>query len=185
VINGLVQASWPGPLWDYLRNVVNHEKLRLVPWNEDSRSGIWIDASSAWRTKVLFTDRKRPKQPKPGAEDKVQCLSNPTYGFPVFRGYGPIQDTKSVKGWRSLLHWHINARSGGDAPNHLSRRTTAYLLQLNARRVGDFGDASNSVTQVVVRTRYVHKTCRYVPVDSCTTPLHIYPWVECLGVGAA
>lgn len=153
VINGLVSVSHPGPLWTKLAKLVKGLKLRCVPLVEDSRVGIHIPAAHAWKHKLVYTDRRRgnPGGPFPS-----------TYGFPVFKGYGPVQRVRKTRGWRSFLLWFImNQSSDWIASNHTSQRTSSLLLSMNAGGVDHLGSVATS--QVVDGTRYCHKTVRYCP----------------------
>lgn len=172
VVNGLVAVSWPGPLWDYLAKLVVQLKLRLVPWNEDTRSGVFVTPHAAWVTKKLRTDHKPTRKGRP----------NPFYGSPVFDGYGQVQDVRKTYGWRSLLLWHICAGNGGvtvSAP--VPMRTSALLLAARARHQGVATDRALCTSEVTLRSRYVHKTCRYDPKHEMT-PSILFLWDTELGL---
>lgn len=167
VINGLIFASWPGPLWDYLWQLCKRLKLRLVPWNEDSRSGVFISPHTAWKQgKISLDHRSRPGK------------DNPTWGFPVFKGYGPVQAVRKTEGWRSYLLWFFTNQVNGVVastlqPNH----TGGLLIHLNGKLLDNFGAIDHSVSKVAVRTRYVHTVKRFVPVLSAT-PSILFLWEE-------
>lgn len=53
-VNGLVSIALPyGHLWKWLRQYVTDSKLPLVPFNEASSSGVWIDATTSYRLRIL------------------------------------------------------------------------------------------------------------------------------------
>lgn len=170
VLNGLVACvQTPGPMWDWCAKKALQLNLRLVPWNEDSRSGVFITPRSAWLTKNLKVDRRRPKH-----------KDNPNYGFPVFKGYAPTQDRRKTVGSRSLFLWHLLKGQVSDLSPLTPKRTSARLLQANATGViaNEFGTATVS-SYVNVRTRYVHSTRRFDPKPT-VTPSHLFLWDEVL-----
>lgn len=158
VLNGLVGcASVPGPLWSWLHALVLQHGIRLVPWNEDSRSGVWITPNRAWRTRRLKVDHRRT----------IRGEDNPDFGFPIFEGYGVVQERRKTLGWRSLYLWFLNRGSTdqGSVPE-LSNRTAVRLLQLNRYDSQDEGAANTATSFIIERSRYVHSTCRYRPTPT-------------------
>jgi hypothetical protein len=192
-LNGLIGAAEvPGPLWSWVADTVSRLGLRLVPWNEDSRSGIWITPGFAWRTKKLKVDRHLPraecsKKATPSTGEsvaRVALVKYPNYGFPVFEGYAPVQDSRKTAGWRSLLLWFLEK-------NHDCRdvipsvpkpkRSATYLLQSTGKAPSDLENVTATVkSMVITRTRYVHATCRFSPEPN-TTPSHLFLWDEVVG----
>lgn len=166
VVNGLLPVSLGGPLWNTLRDIVEECKLRLVPWNEDTRSGVFVSPRCAWDIGKLKVERR------PFLKGGVV---NPNYGFPVYQGYGQVHERRLTCGRRSLLLWHINKASGKDlVPIHDTKRRSALLLQ----STGSVESPPNvTVTsEVVVRSRYSYKLRRYAPI--CSTPLYLILWDE-------
>lgn len=190
-VNGLVRASWPGPLWTYLREIVRSTKLRLVPLNEDTRSGVHITAHDAWVTERLKMDKRllirgkkrvliNPASGETALEPSM--VPNPRYGQAVFEGYMPVQVVRKTKGWRSHLLWHVKKSAvvkwGVDVPRAPEGSTAAYLRQLSTEGVsGSLGDLTVEVSRVAVRTTYGHGTRVYVPIHQ-RTPLMLYAWSE-------
>lgn len=191
VLNGLIGAAMvPGPLWTWAADAVSQLGLRLVPWNEDSRSGVWITPTTAWRTGKLKVDKRRPRVSYPTSVTKPDgsvvpqrvLVSYPTYGFPVFEGYACAQDCRKTVGWRSLFLWFIEKNYGGYKPISLvSNRTANFLLQSTGKAPSDLDGSTATVkSKVITRTRYVHSTCRYRP-ETSTTPSHLFLWDEVVG----
>jgi hypothetical protein len=178
-LNGLVQAAMvPGPLWAWAKEVINACGLRLVPWNEDSRSGVHISPSKAWIDKKLEVDRRRVLR-SGGKEPSYR--ENPDFGFPVFKGYSPAQDRRTTKGWRSLFLWYLQKGvEDVDRTTLLSNRTSARLLQMDGMMRRETEGTATVTSYVSERTRYVHKTRRYDPKPT-STPSHLFLWSESLG----
>lgn len=179
VLNGLIACSYPGPMWDLAAADVKRLGLRLVPWNEDTRSGVFITPRRAWRIRKLKIDRRKyilqGRKPKVGPPN---LKPNPLYGFSVFDGYAPAQDSRQTAGWRSLFYWYLskgNDRGGSSPP--LSSRFTAYLLQLDERLRRETYGTATVTSSVTVRTRYVHRTRRFDPKPHLT-PWHLYLWED-------
>jgi hypothetical protein len=192
-LNGLIGAAMvPGPLWSWAADTVSRLGLRLVPWNEDSRSGVWITPHLAWRTKRLKVDRHHPPAPCPkmiilstGEEiARFDPVSKPNFGYPVFEGYAPKQDSRKTYGWRSLLLWFIEKNCGRrDAVPSVPKpkRSATYLLQSSGKAPSDLlGSTATVKSEVITRTRYVHSTCRFSP-EPYTTPSHLFLWDEVVG----
>lgn len=196
MINGLVGVTNDGPLWSYLSVLVRQEKLRIVPWNEDSRSGVWITPHAAWKLGKIYTDRRPDRFVPLTPKERVRAMDvgplpkhprkrvvNGTQGFLVFDGYVGQQETRKCYGWRSLLLWHIKANSVvvnvGQSHSH---RYSTMLLKLTADEWRDSTD-SRETTSVSVRTKYKHAVRRYQPprdsLDFRTLPpMHLFLWEE-------
>ena len=59
LVNSMMELSDPyGQLEEYLHSLVKEWKLPLVPYNEDSMSGVWIDIHNAYERKLIRTARK-------------------------------------------------------------------------------------------------------------------------------
>jgi hypothetical protein len=189
-LNGLVGAAMvPGPLWDWVAKEVSRLGLYLVPWNEDSRSGVWITPRFAWETKRLKINRHTPKVPKPervtvlGTEvNRWKTEIDPTVGFPVFKSYTPSQDSRKTAGWRSLFLWFIEKNYGGDRVDPLvPKRHAAFLQQLVGKAPSDLiGSTATVKSEVITRTRYVHGTSVFSP-KTAMTPSHLYLFDEVVG----
>jgi hypothetical protein len=164
LVNCLIAISSPGPLWDWCKKIVVGRKLRLVPFNEDTRSGIHIPVYDAYRLRKVYVCRTRGSR-KP----------NILFGLQVFKGYGQTQRVRQVRGWRSLLLWHISAYgSEGFATNLEPKRLAAKLLSSSVLSAST-DIRQNVVSKVVVRSTYVHCERRYSP-PALTAPLSLFLW---------
>jgi hypothetical protein len=182
VLNGLVSCvGVPGPMWDWCASEVKRLNLRLVPWNEDSRSGVFTTPFSCWRNKELKVDKKRAYRKRVKSrvcsESPFETVENPDFGFPVYEGYAPVQDRRETKGWRSYFLWFIEKNRGDKdlSTVPLSSRFTAYLLQVNDQLRKETDGTATVTSYVSERTRYVHKTRRYDP-KPMATPSHLFLW---------
>ena len=175
-LNGLIGAAVvPGPLWAWAAAEVRRLGLRLVPWNEDSRSGVWISPNRAWKTGKLEIYRWQGPLPADLEHD------NPLIGFPVFKGYSPAQDSRKTVGRRSLFLWFIE-KNYGHRPNPvLSSRSSILYAQMTGVAKSDLDNVTATVkSEVITRTRYVHNVCRFSP-KTATTPSHLFLWDELVG----
>jgi hypothetical protein len=169
MMNGLLKETFPGQLWDQFLRWIRDHQIRLVPQNEDTRSGVFISPTMAWRTGRLFVERKPQRWGS----------ANPDYGFAVFQGYSPIQDVRKTHGWRSLLLWHMRAVGEVRALINCPKRFGQLLLALNASVVSDV-DQVRITSYVALRSRYVHKTKRFAPVHNRTAD-YLFLWDEVVG----
>lgn len=172
-LNGLISTvPGEGELYAFVAETVRGLGLRYVPYNEDTRSGVFISPNMAWRTKKLTIDRRVKK----GGRD------NPDYGFPVFKGYLPIQETRNASGWRSLFLWHLQkCYKGVRTIPPTANRFSAFLLQMVGG--GSASESRATVTSVVsTGGRYVHGTCRFSP-NANSTPSYVYSFSDYVGSG--
>jgi hypothetical protein len=170
VLNGVIGCTGPGPVWDYARDLVYLHHLRLVPWNEDSRSGVFIDVHTAWGAGKLRTDRSPRRKGK----------DNPNYGFPVFDGYVQRRVTRPTRGWRSLFLWHLQASCQDvEDVSFTSGGRGQILLASNNRLHSSEADADlkRVTSSVTIRTTYAHGLRRYFPVKTMT-PFHLYEFTR-------
>jgi hypothetical protein len=177
VLNGLIAtAVAPSPLWEWAISVIKREKLLLVPYNEDTRSGVFITPTAAWETKRLKVDRRHRvgKVPLSKALGPRTHWQNPNYGFPVFKGYMPIQDRRKTAGWRSLFLWFLmKGCEMGDVSTPVSNRMSVYLLQIDRQMRREAEGTATVTSYVSERCRYVHAARRYFP-QPAATPSHLY-----------
>jgi hypothetical protein len=86
--NGLLRISYPGGLvWDLLTKQILDDNLPLVPWNENSMSGIFISSHTAYSLNLLRTNRKGHKW------------------VPQFKAYTRQTDTVIIDDTRALFLW--------------------------------------------------------------------------------
>jgi hypothetical protein len=170
VVNGLVKVSHPGPLWTTLKRVVDEFSLRIVPFNEDTRSGVFISVHDAYKAKKLKTYR---------CSNQVQ--PSPLNGHLYFKGYRQVHSKRNCFGWRSMLHWHImcNGQQTGKPTTAVGRsnRLSEVLLHGNGMTGTAISVPSNSVNQIVVQSVYRHKNCRYSPT-LVVAPPSLPSWSE-------
>jgi hypothetical protein len=89
LVNTMMEVSSPhGLLMSYLADLAVSSKLPLVPYNEDSMSGVWVDTHTAYERKLI--KNKRPWTP--------QCLA-----------YKPVTKRFKVSDSRALFLWHLGA----------------------------------------------------------------------------
>jgi len=193
-LNGLIAAaSVPGPCWDWCAQTAKRFGLALVPWNEDSRSGVWITPRKAWETGRLNIERRRHRDPQPETVTlsngdvvrRWRPIRDPNFGFPVFKGYTPVQDSRKTAGWRSLYLWFLEKNRGDQVTDPpMPRRHAVYLQRYIGKAPEDVDGITATVkSRVIVRTRYVHGTRRFSPATA-TTPSYLFLWDEVVEPGA-
>lgn len=163
VLNGLVGCSGPGPLWDWVAKVVEHQKLHYVPYNEDTRSGVFITPTEAWKRGILYIDQRR----------RVKGEDNPNFGFPVYDGYQTESTCRKTRGWRSLFIWFIMRQDEEASFFRASASTAGTLIQLPAFRTYVLGKVSLETSRVSISNRFVHSVRRYHP-KPLATPGYLY-----------
>jgi hypothetical protein len=170
LLNGLIGVSSP-TFWEFALCEASRLRLRFVPYNEDSRSGIFVDPGLAWRKGWLRT--KRPS----GREDRDR--SDPDIGFPVYDGYGPRQRLRVVRGWRSLFLWYLRKGlpKGEDVTLSWSSRRSRFNLDL--RTLAHEGSSSThvEVSSFAEAATYIHRSRRFT-VSQTSTPCHIWSFSD-------
>lgn len=86
-VNGLASIALPGgDLWHWLLRLTTEHRLPLVPYNEASTSGVWIDISRAHKLKLFYYE----------------------HGLTTFRSY--VSKTRKMKVYdsRTLFLWHLD-----------------------------------------------------------------------------
>lgn len=84
-VNGLVSVAIPGgKLWEMLRDLVAEFNLPLVPYNEDTMSGVFIDVRTAYSRRLI----------------KVK------HQIPRFRAYKFVDRVLKVQDSRTLFLWY-------------------------------------------------------------------------------
>jgi hypothetical protein len=96
-VNGLASIAGEN-LAILLRSLVRKYRLPLVPYNENTRSGIFVDASTAWNKHLL-----RPYLRKRGD------------GICSYRSYVETPRTRTVRDVRTLVLWHIAKATNPDS----------------------------------------------------------------------
>jgi hypothetical protein len=171
LLNGLIACSNPGPTWDWCASEVRRLGLRLVPWNHDSRSGVWMTPQYCWRNRKLEIDRHVTRTGEKG----------PNYGFPTFKGYGQTRDSRKTVGIRSLFLWHLRKGYKGARPVPFSSgRSAVFLMQAIDQWENELYGTATVTSELTVRCRYVHKTLRFSP-EPMTTPSYLFLLEEVMG----
>ena len=111
VINCMMEISEPfGALEEYVHGLVREHKLPLVPYNEDSMSGVWIHPHFAYEKKLIVT---------------------PTRGkhawIPRFKAYKPLARVNRVYDYRAYVLWFLRnwSRRSTEASDEATRYTTS------------------------------------------------------------
>lgn len=93
IINGTAAIATPeGALWNYLVELVRSEKLPLVPFNENTMSGIHISCSSAYSQKLIRAFYRKSGD-----------------GIPAFRSYVLKTRNRYVGDYRTLSLWYLRS----------------------------------------------------------------------------
>lgn len=161
LVNGLATISHPGGLvWEFLRDYVEKEDLLLVPFNESSISGVWVDPQTAYARKLI-------QFPKKQKDDQPYFMSQ------VYKAQVPGSKAKPVETIQTLSLWYFYSRA---------IRETEKL-----ERGRDPSRFWREVRVSSMRTSSVsHHTHRYVRkwvswrVPAQATPVHLYWWTDFL-----
>lgn len=165
VLNGLVSVGHDH-CYKIAIDMISRLHLRVVPYNTDSRSGVWITPNAAWRLGKIRVDRRKTYWRRGVLE------FNKLYGYPVFDGYTPVMRKRRNAGWRTLLLWHMMKRYGSrpDALTFSKRWSTRSVdLLREAETSGDVVLTS----LVAVGVRYHCCKRQYVP-RPLDTPSYLY-----------
>lgn len=166
MVNGLASIALPGGrLWKYSLSIVKARGLRLVPFNADSTSGVWIDVGSAYSLK-LITTRGYLTPCKKGAlvgykSDKPHRPRGD--GIPKYKAYVAKTSVRCVADSRTLFLWHLQSMTG--------RGRVHREVHVNESIV-------TSGTPAYQRDlKYVSKRIRWLP-PSEAVPDHLYWWSD-------
>lgn len=165
-INGFLSCGAGEETVKLCRRLVMEHKLQLVPYNSDSRSGVFVDVHTAYRMKLL-------RKGRPTARNKECCYSL------YYAGYGQSTTRRETVGWRSLLLWYLRKEASGDAgwaSTLPAKSSGAMLLGLRSRDPTPSPDIVTT-SAVGVRSTYVHKTRVFYPEGS-GTPLYLSIWSD-------
>lgn len=148
IVNGLVAVTHPGPLWTWFCDHIKRYKIRVVPYNGDSRSGVFITPHHAYATRRIRTETAGDMAWKP-----------------YFDGYGTEVRERDARGWRSYLLWFLQQSGRARRSKNESRASARDSLL----RIGF------SITEVPVGVRYRRKRCAYCPPHT-EMPSSLYLW---------
>lgn len=168
-INGILSCGAGEMATRLARRIISENKLQLVPYNSDTRSGVFVDVPTAYRMKLLRNGRPTTKN-----KENPWCL--------YYRGYGQTTVRRTTVGWRSLLLWYFRKEALGDAGWATTKPATATGGHLLHTRDSDPMSSPDNVTTsaVGIRSTYVHKTRVFYP-DGSGTPLWLSVWSDYIG----
>jgi len=195
LVNSLASIA-PDPsleseLGKFLARLIDENSLPLVPWSEDTRSGIHLLPGDAIKVGALWihTDSRRNEaKGKPASSGEA---IEPDFQVAVFNGYGPeprqVKDVGRLKGYRGKggrLTWHIAKSTRPEIGTKHTHGGRAESLKL-AKLISDgelsrfrlpLGVVSSLYTADVV---YKRRTRYYAPPKP-SAPVHLYLWSESL-----
>jgi hypothetical protein len=161
LINGTLGVCQPeGGVWNYLLGKIDTRKLLRVPYNEDSRSGVWIHPTSAWKQGLVkhgYYDREEDQW----FEDHILR----------YKGYTEHTVMIDKDGIQPYLLWHFYAnRSRYDVELAIPPGLMRLLWAPQCCEV--LGE--HSVTRVPSLKTYVTKGNRIWQLPDTEVPLHLY-----------
>lgn len=157
-VNGLMSVSKPGGyLWDYLRLMVESEKLPLVPFNDDSLSGVWIDVPTSWTKRVI---RRGP---------------NWRWRYKAYKPHVPQFLNFDL---RNLFLWYLDRyRIGPFQGRRIPGQCPTLSFNANGK-VKDLGDVHLiRSTYPAFSHKYRRKWVHWVP-PVAVAPVHLHWWTE-------
>lgn len=172
-VNGLASVAVPeGELWLYLRKLVKSQRLRLVPFNGDSMSGVWIDVPSAYQENLL-THRRGPREKFGPFEQRYlayKAKTSRTYSGDT-RSLFLWHHQKWCRGLRKTLPAYSAKQMGRYVSALLSRKDTH---ELHHNFLEDGACVERSVN-TLAHGRYHSQWVHWV-APSGDTPPHLYWW---------
>jgi len=171
LINGVVGRSLPGGgVWHFCRTSLKKRRLPLVPFNEDSRSGVHITPHDCYRRKIL----------------RVACATRGSElnWVPVFKGYVLRPTVRLTTGWRSYFLWFLTRGDVTDLSVRHSEDPYQGLhngsFQQRTAALGRTVDVLPSgCTSTFTQISYAIRLRFYVPVLT-QVPSHLYEWDDFL-----
>lgn len=160
-VNNLVALSYPGgELWEFCKGLVAELNLPFVPYNNDSMSGIWIDAHHAYNLGLIKTKKQ----------------------ITFIRAYVPKKKKFVSNDIRSLFLWHLSRYYKSEKPlNHNYSPLYVYTRDLSPVQCRS-GEVTIRRCLIVSRHptashKYVRKWVHWIP-PVAATPLHISMWAD-------
>jgi len=189
--------SLESELGKFLAQLVEAHGLPLVPWSEDTRTGIHLlpgDAIAVGALKSFRSSRRieAKGKPAPPVGDK-----EPDFQVAVYYGYGPeprhVKDVGKLTGHRGKggrLVWHIN-KARADKPETDAKHThggRAESLKL-AQRISESELSRLRLPLSVVSSLYTadvvyKRKIRWYTPPKPPAPAHLYMWSESLARAA-
>ena len=178
VVNGLASIAIPGgELAKFIETIVVKENLPLVPYQEDSTCGVWLDAHTAYTMRLIHTNQGRDRS-----------LKKPVH-VPVFQALKPKMPVQKVRTYRTYFLWQIDANKRRYIQNDAIDRNISQCLAL--RKSGKAPMFHLSVRDVlddlcIIRSEVPKDTHKYVRTwvgwypPATATPVHLFWWSEFL-----
>lgn len=114
-VNGLASIAYPGgKLWEFLLDLTIEENLPLVPFNMNSRSGVWIHVHDAYKLGLL----------RKGKRERDECSQQTFYRALVPKELSRVQSDS-----RTLFLWHLDANRV-KLPRELALERSGYSVSL-------------------------------------------------------
>lgn len=157
-VNGLVKVSpYEGRVWERCRQIVDYYRLPLVPFSEDTLSGVFITAFEAYRLRLLRSRRTGKDRRGP---------------FLMVRGFHARAQTRILAtSRRCLLLWHLRSFWGDwGKDDHIGVADPKEQELLSDR------SSSQAPTGSV---KYVRSWLNWYP-PVVATPSHLYSWEDYL-----
>lgn len=158
-VNGLASIATPGGLMEsWLLDYIKENNLPLVPHNEDSLSGIWIDVHTAYSEKIL----------------KVRN------GITRFKAYQSRRTQKTITDSRTLFLWYMYSKNRMEFQILTKKMENRDAPADSTQRI-DEREREPLVTSRVPMSshKYVRKWVHWFPPVT-GTPVHLYRWTELL-----
>lgn len=148
LVNGLGALGIGRSLGGYMLDLIDQHKLPLVPYNQVSTSGVWVDVSTAYALRLIRSKRS--------------CLQ--------YKALVQVEKSFSVTDSRSLFLWHLQRhyktfympKPGSGKPK----------LKVEAFERGTISSRCS-----ILRHKYVREWVGWFP-PAAAVPLHLYWWSE-------
>lgn len=151
--NGLMRICKPnGSLFAYLVDFIKENKLPLVPFNEDSMSGVWISPNAAYQRKLIRTANRGRKA-----------------WIPMFKGYKPASSKIHSNDSRSLFLWYLKAIGAGDP---MFPRGFSSPVDMGYNYPSRIRNSRESSWYTAPRHKYVRKWVHWIPVAGAPDNLY-------------
>jgi hypothetical protein len=97
LVNGLLSLSYPCSQMEALAtSLLVEQQLRVVPYNSDDSSGVFISPTTAYAQKLIRETAKNGGQ---------------TTGIRGFMAYTTLPHIRRTRGWRNAFLWHVAGSS--------------------------------------------------------------------------
>jgi hypothetical protein len=158
IVNGLVAISSPGgELEKLILDIVKEKRLPIVPFDDDTMSGVHVDVHSAYSKGLLKAGKRSSLRQKQDAARKGRLLQDPqsVYYYRYVAKVGRYKVSRS----RTYLLWHLLAQNRQGPIGRYDMR----------------GEPLESSWVPTSSHKYVRKWVYWFP-PVAGTPLHLYRW---------